>query len=653
MSTNEEEEEAAEREVTIEDVVDCRIILVRRVGTGNFGGDTYSGIITKDGSLVQKETILNGNAVRKYCHETDHVVRDGTGGILDHENCDEKRHCNACVDDQNDGIEGTMPKETTSGHPLTATIVSSDMGDYDCGGDGPLLGNDMSRHDTIDDNDNCMEDCDGDHGRGKCRDDLSSGLDIEKRDDRGDASERASCQKSHCHNGDEIFQNGEDEKASVSIEIVEESMDGKGVASKILQNGDCERVQKSAQIGNTMHGHQDNRRDLLLVEENSDETAVSHHDCAANGEHSIRGDNPAVKAAAIETTCQSEKVSCDNEVDGNDTKSFDNEEETDHVRNVDYVDVDFATKEHTTVKSFKSEDVEQDKGDPLVEENYIEILDSSDSDNDESKEKGTTSSAKCQHSGNQGISITIDDASCCDDSCKMEHVADCDCDDDDDDVEFIGVNISQTDAKDERKRKVQEEERRAQEAQDNLERKIRQAREKRAKKVSEMNKRTSQPPQVFTMPNFTFYTGNATTKRRKQSNKNKEKKSHSSTHRFNYMEDDAAFLEQERLLRESAARVKAQESIQRMLQMSRVGMQFYREPVQDVSTLPKDHYKWTNLYSRLGVPERASFEIVKKNYRKLCLLYHPDKARSNSKEDQDRFQAIKEAYETISASLGK
>jgi DnaJ-class molecular chaperone with C-terminal Zn finger domain len=649
MSTNEEEEEAAEREVTIEDVVDCRIILVRRVGTDNFGGDTYSDIITKDESLVQKETVLNGNAVRGCCHETDHV---GTGGVSDHENCDDRRHCNACVDDQNDGIEGTMPKETTSGHPLTATIVSSDMGDYGCGGDGPLLGNGMSRHDTIDGNDNCMENCDGDHGRGKCRDDLNLG--IEEGCDRGYASERAPCQKTHCHDSDEIFHNGEDEKASVSIDIVEESMDGKDVASKILHDGDCERVQKSAQIGNTMYGHQDNRRDLLLVEENSDDTAVSHHDCAVNDEHSIPGDNPAVKVAVIETTCQSEEVSCDNQVDGNDTKSFDNEEETDHVRNVDYVDEDFTTKEHTAVKSFfKSEDVEQDKGDPLVEENYIEILDSSDSDNDQSKKKGATSSAKCQHSGNQGISITIDDASC-DDSCKVEHVADCDCDDDDDDVEFIGVNISLPDAKDERKRKVQEEERRAQEAQDNLERKIRQAREKRAKKVSEMNKRTSQPPQVFTMPNFTFYTGNATTKRRKQSNKNKEKKSHSSTtHRFNYMGDDAAFLEQERLLRESAARVKAQESIQRMLQMSRGGMQFYREPVQDVSTLPKDHYKWTDLYSRLGVPQRASFDIVKKNYRKLCLLYHPDKAQSNSKEDQDRFQAIKEAYETISASLGK
>jgi hypothetical protein len=399
-----------------------------------------------------------------------------------------------------------------------------------------------------------------------------------------------------------------------------------------LQHDGCEHRKKSGKVHDTMGNLRDKLKDELY--ESCGET-VFHHDCTAHNGKSVP-DNQLEKAS-FEQTCQSEKISCG---DGVDTESF--HEERDDVKNVDFVE--FATKQET-YESSKSEGVGLGRKDPK-EEDYIEILDSSDSDDSKSERGAFTSTAKHQNSRKEDIAIVIDDASC-DDSCKKEHISDCDNDDVDDEVVFVGVKMSQKDTNDERKRKLEEEMRRAQEAQDNLERKIRQAREKRAKKVSEMNTSSSKPPPQFTMPNFTFYTGNTT--RRKQQNQGK--KPHPST-RFNYMEDDAAFLEQERLLRESAARVKAQESIQRMLQMSRGGMQFYREPVQDVSTLPKDHYKWPDPFSRLGVPQRASFDIVKRNYRKLCLLYHPDKARSNSKEAQDRFQAIKEAYETISTSLG-
>ncbi len=118
---------------------------------------------------------------------------------------------------------------------------------------------------------------------------------------------------------------------------------------------------------------------------------------------------------------------------------------------------------------------------------------------------------------------------------------------------------------------------------------------------------------------------------------------------YNYNRDeDQARREQERLFRESAARVKAREQVQRTLNMSQgrgSSMRTYTEVVMDVSTLPKDHFKWSCLYSRLGVPQNSSFSIVKKNYRKLCLLYHPDKARCD--DAPTKFQAIKEAYETI------
>jgi preprotein translocase subunit Sec63 len=99
--------------------------------------------------------------------------------------------------------------------------------------------------------------------------------------------------------------------------------------------------------------------------------------------------------------------------------------------------------------------------------------------------------------------------------------------------------------------------------------------------------------------------------------------------------------------------VKAQEMAMRRVAERQGQLQFYKEVVNDVSTLPENHYKWSNFYSRLGVPDRAKFSDVKKNYRKLCLLYHPDKTGDqNDKILQDKFQGIKEAYERISESHG-
>ncbi len=71
--------------------------------------------------------------------------------------------------------------------------------------------------------------------------------------------------------------------------------------------------------------------------------------------------------------------------------------------------------------------------------------------------------------------------------------------------------------------------------------------------------------------------------------------------------------------------------------------------VQDVSKLPSHHWKAKNLWFRLGLPPNTGYEFVKKNYRKLCLLYHPDKSKCSNAND--RFQAIKEAYESISEKL--
>lgn len=51
-------------------------------------------------------------------------------------------------------------------------------------------------------------------------------------------------------------------------------------------------------------------------------------------------------------------------------------------------------------------------------------------------------------------------------------------------------------------------------------------------------------------------------------------------------------------------------------------------------------------YKTLDVNENASQEDIKKKYRKMSLLYHPDKNPGNQ-EAEDKFKKISEAYQTI------
>jgi len=55
----------------------------------------------------------------------------------------------------------------------------------------------------------------------------------------------------------------------------------------------------------------------------------------------------------------------------------------------------------------------------------------------------------------------------------------------------------------------------------------------------------------------------------------------------------------------------------------------------------------TEHYDTLGVDKNASADDIKKAYRKLAVLWHPDK-NAGSKESEERFKKISEAYETLS-----
>jgi DnaJ-class molecular chaperone len=53
-----------------------------------------------------------------------------------------------------------------------------------------------------------------------------------------------------------------------------------------------------------------------------------------------------------------------------------------------------------------------------------------------------------------------------------------------------------------------------------------------------------------------------------------------------------------------------------------------------------------SFYDILEVPETASADEIKKAYRKLSMIHHPDK-NGNSQESTEKFQKISEAYEVL------
>src|ERR1700683_5180129 len=57
--------------------------------------------------------------------------------------------------------------------------------------------------------------------------------------------------------------------------------------------------------------------------------------------------------------------------------------------------------------------------------------------------------------------------------------------------------------------------------------------------------------------------------------------------------------------------------------------------------------KFRDYYEVLGVARGASDEDIKKSFRKLARLYHPDVAKTK-KGAEDKFKEINEAYEVLS-----
>jgi len=105
--------------------------------------------------------------------------------------------------------------------------------------------------------------------------------------------------------------------------------------------------------------------------------------------------------------------------------------------------------------------------------------------------------------------------------------------------------------------------------------------------------------------------------------------------------DDAA-KEQERLFKLAREKVRTDASLQNTERAHGV----FHAPVEDVKKLDPSHWRWPNPYSRLGLPHNSSLQLVKKQYRRLALVYHPDK-NSLGKDTTLQFQAVTEAYQIL------
>ena len=90
----------------------------------------------------------------------------------------------------------------------------------------------------------------------------------------------------------------------------------------------------------------------------------------------------------------------------------------------------------------------------------------------------------------------------------------------------------------------------------------------------------------------------------------------------------------------------------RVTSLQQQSLQFYapcnigNAPNHPGPALPNNHWQCKSFFGRLGLPENSSRDLIRKHYKKLALLYHPDKQKPGQ-DFSARFQAIKEAYEML------
>lgn len=129
--------------------------------------------------------------------------------------------------------------------------------------------------------------------------------------------------------------------------------------------------------------------------------------------------------------------------------------------------------------------------------------------------------------------------------------------------------------------------------------------------------------------------------KKRQSEARRRAERESSQHRQRYAWEDSDFYED---FRSSYFRPSGDQSAGRRGSGARDGGHAPQPPVH-AKTKQRTHYQV------LGVHQRASAEEVKKAYRKLALLHHPDKAKSD--KDADLFKDMSAAYTVLSDAVAR
>ena len=71
----------------------------------------------------------------------------------------------------------------------------------------------------------------------------------------------------------------------------------------------------------------------------------------------------------------------------------------------------------------------------------------------------------------------------------------------------------------------------------------------------------------------------------------------------------------------------------------------FQQVVPNIAEKYPLHWQFSDYSARLGLPEGSSEAVIKKQYRRLALIYHPDK--SQLPNTATKFQNITEAYRAL------
>mmetsp|Transcript_31824 Transcript_31824/g.77113 ORF Transcript_31824/g.77113 Transcript_31824/m.77113 type:complete len:952 (-) Transcript_31824:199-3054(-) len=108
---------------------------------------------------------------------------------------------------------------------------------------------------------------------------------------------------------------------------------------------------------------------------------------------------------------------------------------------------------------------------------------------------------------------------------------------------------------------------------------------------------------------------------------------------------DAAMREQERLFQASAAKMRSHTTARVATSAARSQNVKFQQVVPNIAEKYPLHWQFSDHSARLGVPEGSSKSVIKKQYRRLALIYHPDK--SQLVNTATKFQNITEAYRAL------